>query len=68
MVVEVVVGREVPRETWMMVGRVSALNGKTGVALNDGDRDPLGNQSVSDAEGVAVVVAKTAVRHFVAAP
>lgn len=62
------VAREVPRETWMVVGRKSALNGKTGVALSDGDRDPSGNQLVNDAEGVAEAVATSVVRHFVAAP
>lgn len=62
------VGCEVPRETWMVVGWVSALNGKAGVALDDGDRDPSENQSVSDAEGVAEAAAKTAVDHFVTIP
>lgn len=63
------VGREVPRGTWMVVvGRGSALNGKTVVALGGGDTNPSGNQPVSDAEGVAEVVAMTEVRHFVAAP
>lgn len=62
------VDREVPRETWMVVVWVSALNEKTGVALNDGDRDPSGNQSVNGVEGVAEAVAKTAVHHFVAVP
>lgn len=63
-----VAGCEVPRETWMVVGWVSASNEKTGVALDGGDRDPSVNQSVSDAEDVAEAVARTAVRHFVAAP
>lgn len=63
-----VVGREVPRETWMVVVWVSASNEKTGVALDDVDRVPSVNQSVSDAEDVAEAVAKTAVHHFVAAP
>lgn len=54
-------GREVPRETWLVVAWVSALNEKTGVALRDGDRVPSVNQSVNDAEDVVATVAKTAV-------
>lgn len=60
--------REVPRETWMVVARGTALHGKILVALDDGDTDPFGNRQVNDVGDVAGAVAKTAVRHFVAAP
>lgn len=62
------VGCELPRETWMVAAWVSALNGKTGLALHDGDTVPSANQSESDAEGVVEAVAKSAVHHFVLPP